>query len=162
VIQLLSEAPDFAHPLLLRACLARPDDREPAMPKGHHDTPERRTYTTWIRRRWGYLTAVDDPEAQRLWQRLEGWASAPDRAYLRSADLRLLFARLGVEQSDVGYFELLRLVDLCTALDELALRHPTLEAPPEMSWAALGWPAHHSKRRHGVVDLDEHRARSRS
>jgi hypothetical protein len=39
VMQLLRAAPDYACPLLLRACLARPEDREhtkPPVPDGRH------------------------------------------------------------------------------------------------------------------------------
>src|SRR5918994_507516 len=72
VIQLLREAPDHAHPLLVRTCLTRPEDREPAQPAGKYcrqipgqgtqwftpDTDEWRIYSQWWRRRWGYLTAT--------------------------------------------------------------------------------------------------------
>jgi hypothetical protein len=107
VEQLLLEAPDFAHPLLLRACLARPGDREP---------PDGEACLVWTRRRWGYLMAADDPEAQALCQQLEAWAAAPGRPYLRGADLRLVLARLGVEWANMNFLELRRLVDLASDL----------------------------------------------
>ena len=162
VIQLLREAPDHAHPLLVRTCLTRPEDREPAQPAGKYcrqipgqgtqwftpDTDEWRIYSQWWRRRWGYLTAANDPEAQALCAWIEAWAVSPDRDYLHNADLRLLFARLGVDA--MGYLELRRLVDLCAALDELAREQPGFEVPLEVYWSVLGWAEHHSKRQRSV------------
>ena len=124
VEQLLHEAPDFACPLLLRACINSPEDREPAKPGGQYcsqipgqeamqwltpDTPEWRAYSAWQRRRWGYLVAADDPEAQPLCRQLEAWAVDPGRAYLRGADLRLVFVTLGVEWAHTSFLELRRL-----------------------------------------------------
>jgi hypothetical protein len=157
--QMLREVPGCPASLL-RACLARTEDREPERPDGQWcrvnaqgqrqwftpDTPEWRTHSTWQRRRWGYLTAKDDPEAMALAQRVAAWAASPDRAYLRGADLRLLLVRLGVDLAETGFLELRRLVDLCAALDELALAEPTFEAPMECWWAVLGWSEGHAKR----------------
>ena len=165
VEQLLNEAPGFAHPLLLRACVARPEDREPAKPGGQYrsqipgqramqwltpDTPEWRAYSAWQRRRWGYLVPADDPEAQPLCRQLEAWAADPERAYLRGADLRLVFVALGVEWAHTSFLELRRLASLCAALDALAIEHPGLEVPPAVVWSVLGWQEHHPRRRQRV------------
>jgi hypothetical protein len=163
VLQLLNEAPDFAHPLLLRACLSRPEDRDPKKPdkprpveigddgRPRHlcDSDPRRAspgpewdaWTIWQRRRWGYLTASNDPEAQSLTVWIEEWAANPRRAYRRGVDLRLWLRLLGAELRDMGYLELRRLVDLCRTLDGLALEYPALEVPLEVWWAVLGWSA---------------------
>jgi hypothetical protein len=151
---LLLEAPEFAHPLLLRACIARAEDREPPQPKTPRPAvidadPEWSAWMAWTRRRWGYVPARDDPEAWPLGQQLEAWATSPDRAYLRGADLRLTLHHAGVLPWDgLNLFELRRLVSLCTALDALAIEHPSLEAPSAVFWAALGWQEHHPRRRH--------------
>ena len=114
------------------------------------DTPELRAYSTWQRRRWGYLTAADDPEAQALCRRLEAWAVDPGRAYLRGADLRLVLVTLGVEWAHTSFLELRRLASLCAGLDVLAIEHPGLEVPPEVIWSVLGWQEHHPRRRQRV------------
>jgi hypothetical protein len=149
VMQLLDEAPDCAHPLVLRACLARPEDREPRGPRPRDDAtdPEWLGYITWQRRRWGYQTAANDPEVMELAQRIEAWAMSADRAYLRGADLRLVFARLGIlPWGEPRYFDLRRLADLCAVLDELATWEPDLEVPAAAWWSVLGWHEHHARR----------------
>jgi hypothetical protein len=161
IMQLLDEGGDFAHPLILRAFVTPPEDREPAKPALHGlpsppknvpwedprvappaDTPEWRAWKRWQRRRWGYDTAAGDPEAAAIAGQLQAWAASPERPYLRGADLALLFARLGVEWPAMGYFDLRRLAALCAALDQLALEHPDLQAPPAVFWCVLGWEGH--------------------
>lgn len=39
VLQLIAEAPAFAHPLVLRACVGRPEDREPELGSNHRSRP---------------------------------------------------------------------------------------------------------------------------
>ena len=94
--------------------------------------------------------AADDPEAQPLCRQLEAWAADPERAYLRGADLRLVFVALGVEWAHTSFLELRRLASLCAALDALAIEHPGLEVPPEVVWSVLGWQEHHPRRRQRV------------
>ena len=140
VEQLLNEAPDFAHPLLLRAVLGRPEDREPAEP------PDVRTQ--WQRRRWGYLVAADDPEAIPLCRQLEAWATDPGRAYLGGADLRLMFVTLGVEWADTSFFELRRLAQRDQAphrggrhLPQRGRDHPPGRGDPARAERRVGCPA---------------------
>jgi hypothetical protein len=172
IVQLAEEAPGFAHPLIARACIAKPEDREPEPERPDRDasycedprcstfgklcgrstctvqgpraaprpdTPSWRGYILWRQRYWGYVTADGDPEAVALCDQLQAWAVSPDRPYLRGADLRFLFSRLGVDWPEMRFYELKRLVALCDALDELAREHPELDVPPEVFWAVLGW-----------------------
>jgi hypothetical protein len=165
--QLAKEAPDFAHPLIIKACVARPEDREPDPPcplsafprrpdnvpwedprvEPPADTPEWHAWKLWDRRYWGFLKAEDDPEAAAIAERIRAWAASPDRPYVRGADLSLLFARLGVDWPRMSYLELRRLADLCTALDEITLEQGAFDAPPAVFWCVLGWGDGHPRRR---------------